>query len=239
MNSPRPIGWLVTCEHGGNEVPARLQSLFASPGAKRDLASHRGFDIGAIEAANQFADSLATPLIFSTVTRLVVDLNRSLDHPQLLSKYSQIVRRSDDQLQMLLDLHYYPYRRRVTDAIQRHLQCSRRVIHLSIHTFTPRFQSVWRPIDVGLLFDPSHECEHQLTGQWGEGFRCLQPRLRIAMNQPYAGTDDGLTTALRTEFSERDYCGIEVEINHRFHKRNPARQTSIVGALLDSIPKYA
>src|SRR5436305_13375521 len=37
---------LITCEHGGNAVPERYRGAFA--GAARALASHRGYDPGAL-----------------------------------------------------------------------------------------------------------------------------------------------------------------------------------------------
>jgi hypothetical protein len=36
---------LVSCEHGGNRVPARYVALFE--GAADVLATHRGYDLGA------------------------------------------------------------------------------------------------------------------------------------------------------------------------------------------------
>ena len=44
-------------------------------------------------------------------------------------------------------------------------------------------------------------------------------RLRVELNQPYLGIDDGLTTAMRQQFADHDYAGIELEINHRIMRR--------------------
>ena len=45
---------LVTCEHGGNRVPKEYRRLFA--GWEPVLASHRGYDPGALTLARELAD---------------------------------------------------------------------------------------------------------------------------------------------------------------------------------------
>ena len=75
--------FLVTCEHGGNRIPSSLQPLFR--GYRALLATHRGFDPGALVMARQLATAFAAPLVTSTTSRLVVDLNRSIGHPRLYS----------------------------------------------------------------------------------------------------------------------------------------------------------
>jgi predicted N-formylglutamate amidohydrolase len=74
---------IVTCEHGGNHVPPPYRALFR--GRERLLASHRGWDPGALTAARELARVLRAPLIFSRVTRLLIDLNRSPGHRALFS----------------------------------------------------------------------------------------------------------------------------------------------------------
>ena len=39
--------------------------------------------------------------------------------------------------------------------------------------------------------------------------------LKIAFNEPYAGIDDGLTSALRQIYSSKNYLGIEIELNQK------------------------
>jgi predicted N-formylglutamate amidohydrolase len=103
---------------------------------------------------------------------------------------------------------------------------------LSIHTFTPRINGQWRAIDVGLLFDPARGGEVDLCDRWREAISRSTPRLRVMANQPYAGTDDGLTSWLRTLFKPTSYVGIEVEVSHRYFKRGPDIQAAIVAAIL-------
>jgi len=67
---------LVTCEHGGNHVPPRYRRLFRD--LQGPLKTHRGYDLGVLVMAREMSESFEAPLVASTVTRLLVDLNRSL-----------------------------------------------------------------------------------------------------------------------------------------------------------------
>src|SRR5208283_4928722 len=75
--------FLITCEHGGNRIPARYRSLF--DGYHTLLNSHRGYDRGALVMAKELAAAFGAQLVTSSVSRLLIDLNRSIGHPQVLS----------------------------------------------------------------------------------------------------------------------------------------------------------
>ncbi|MCM2374633.1 N-formylglutamate amidohydrolase [Rhodopirellula sp. ICT_H3.1] len=229
-----PPIFVITCEHGGNAVPAEYASRFASAGARAAIQSHRGYDPGAFEAALQFSRSLGVEPISSTTSRLLVDLNRSTDNPELLSKFTQNL--SPSETAVLLERHYFPYRHRVTAAIEKGITDHHQVFHLSIHTFTPRIRGVWRDIDVGLLFDPARKSEAEFCERWQQELACQFPSLRVRPNEPYKGVDDGFTTVLRRQFADHDYVGVEVEINNRFAKRSVDAQAKRVKALLQTLP---
>lgn len=240
--------FVITCEHGGNEVPSAFGSLFSSTHARSKLKSHRGYDPGSLAAATQFHSylhSLSTVsrsagtqasdarneggLFTNKVTRLLVDLNRSRDNPEL---FSGLTRHMDDAAKAeILATYYTPYRDAVTDRIAELVTRGASVVHLSFHTFTPRIQGRWRPIDVGLLFDPSRRPENRFCQKWKKAIGRIQSNLRVFMNQPYAGVDDGLTTALRKIFDEKVYLGIEVEISNRYFRRRPEIQEKVVESL--------
>ncbi len=220
---------IVTCEHGGNDVPAECAVLFASPGAKRDLNSHRGYDPGALVAAKYLAKQFKTKLIASTTTRLLCDLNRSDDNDGLWSKYSRGL--NDAAKSKVLAKHYRPYRDRVIERVRQTIERGDVAIHLSVHTFTPRFRGTRRTVDVGILFDPERQLENKFASDWIKTLRSQLPTYRVAANEPYLGTDDGLTTSLRKQFDAKDYIGIEIEISNRFAKWSDAGQRRLLRAL--------
>lgn len=210
---PHPIEVIVTCEHGGNQVPPMFRSLFSMAGDR--LASHRGWDPGALELARRFARSAAVPLITSRVTRLLVDLNRSLNHPSLFS--SQVQQLDSTQQSAILTQFYHPYRDHVRREIDAILSRDGVVLHLSIHTFTPELDGEERPFDIGLLYDPARQLEVEMVDLWGEELRSgsSQP-WSIRRNEPYLGTMDGLAQSLREVLPRDHYIGIELEVNQLY-----------------------
>lgn len=204
---------LVTCEHGGNLVPPRFRPVFS--GRSRLLQCHRGYDPGALNLARRIAAELDAPLIFSDVTRLLVDLNRSDTSDELFSTVTR--RLAPHERTLILRNHYVPYRRRVSRRVQQTLASKKSLLHLSIHSFTPRFHGVKRTADVGLLFDPGRSREAEFCRQWKRSLDALQPSRVVRMNYPYRGTADGLTTCLRSlPNAHARYAGIELEVNQRF-----------------------
>ncbi|WP_153558999.1 N-formylglutamate amidohydrolase [Roseimaritima sediminicola] len=212
---------ILSCEHGGCEVPDELSDCFATAGAARALRSHRGYDPGALTVARALAAYLACPLWLSTVSRLVVDLNRSKDSPELFSRFTGSCAAA--RRQHILQTYYRPYRRRVTSAIRRRA-ANGGVLHLSIHTFTPRYRGTQRRFDVGVLFDPDRPWERQLATRLLDQLN--RAGLHAVANRPYHGCDDGLTTTLRGRFDDTRYAGIELEINNRFARLATTTQRS-------------
>lgn len=215
---------LVTCEHGGNEVPREYRGLFR--GAERALESHRGWDPGALELAERIAEELGVPLVAATVSRLVVDLNRSLSNRAVLSEWT---RRLDGAGRTRLMARYYGPHREAVERLVRRLGRRGRAVHIAVHSFTPVLRGARRDADIGLLYDPTRGPERELCGAW----RAALGGLRVRMNYPYRGTSDGLTSALRRRHGVRRYAGIELEVNQRL-VRGPGWtrvQMAIVGSL--------
>ncbi len=200
---------IITCEHAGNQVPEQYQHIFSN--ITDILNSHRGYDPGAIELAKFLAAEYSAPLFICETTRLLIEPNRSLDNHQLYSEYSQKLWETDHD--QILQRYYYPHRNSVEDVISK---LTKPVLHLSIHTFTPVLDGKERSVDVGLLFDPDRTAETEFCGRFLDGLELMLPGMRIEFNEPYKGTDDGFTTYLRTKFVDRDYLGIEIEINQKF-----------------------
>lgn len=202
---------LVTCEHGGNRVPSRFHALFA--GADEPLASHRGWDAGALTLAREIARRLRAPLRAATVTRLLVDLNRSPHNPRVFSEWT---RRLSRQARMdLLREHHTPHRAAVESDVAVRVAEGCRVIHLGVHTFTPSLNGVVRRADLSLLYDPARPGERALCAAWTAALRERLPHRVVRRNDPYRGTADGLTTWLRRRHPDGRYLGVEIEVNQR------------------------
>lgn len=202
----------MTCEHGGNRVPKEYRRLFA--GWESVLASHRGYDPGALALARNLARAFDAPLVASTVTRLLVELNRSPGHPQL---YSEVTRRLPRSERARIVARYYePYRREVEQRVAQAAAARRRVIHISAHSFVPVLDGCTRNADIGLLYDPARAAERALCARWSQCLGARASRLRVRRNYPYRGSADGLTTYLRRRYARRGYLGVEIEVNQKY-----------------------
>jgi len=203
-----PAFIVLTCEHAGNEVPPAYEHLFK--GQTAVLQTHRGHDPGALDVALRLASQLAAPIQFTQVSRLLVDTNRSEGSEQLFSEFSRSL--SVDERNKLLDDYYRPHRSGVEKMISAIIDTGRFVLHVAVHSFVDRLDGQLRDSDIGLLFDPERRSEAAIAARCLEALSFERADLRCVCNQPYLGTDDGLTTMLRQAFDMDKYAGLEMEI---------------------------
>lgn len=206
--SSRPIFLLLTCEHGGRDVPREWRPLFR--GSASVLASHRGYDIGALPVAQRAAAALGAPIVFSTTTRLLVDLNRSPDSPTLFSEFTRDL--PEKERGRIIERCYTPHRGAVAVTVGSAIASGFSVLHVAVHSCADVLDGVERELECSLLFDPARPWESMIAERWRGTLQSSAPDWRCPFNTPYLGTDDGLTTALRPRFPPDHYAGIEVEL---------------------------
>lgn len=224
-------GLVVSCEHGGREVPRAHAKLFA--GLDVLLDSHRGWDPGALQLGRQMARALSAPLYASTTTRLLIDLNRSIGHRQLFSEITRVLPHAERA--SIVATHYRPHRDRVEGDIARRIAGAEVVIHIAPHSFTPVLHGVVRRADVAWLYDPRRVREAALAQRWMAQLARRSPDLRLRRNYPYQGRGDGLTALLRKRFSGETYLGIELEVNQRFVVKGGAAWAALRRDLIESL----
>jgi predicted N-formylglutamate amidohydrolase len=156
---------------------------------------------------------LGGPLKSATVTRLLVDLNRSPHNPRVFSDLTRGLPR--DRRQELLLRYHAPHWEAVRALVAQGVEERGRVLHLGVHSFTPRWRGVTRKPDIALLYDPARAGERTLAARWLRALSRLEPGRVLRRNDPYRGNADGLTTALRKEHPDARYLGIEVEVSQR------------------------
>jgi predicted N-formylglutamate amidohydrolase len=200
---------LLTCEHGGNRIPAAYTHLFR--GAKSALASHRGWDPGALSMAQRLAKLLHRPLLANTWSRLFVEPNRSAHSPRIWSSFTKDLPRTERE--RILERWWQPHRTAVKQAVAAEIVRGHRVIHVAVHSFTPELDGEVRNADITFLYDSRRKREAGFCRRWRTLLEALDPTLRMRFNYPYLGADDGLTTALRKQHPQSCYIGVELELN--------------------------
>ena len=198
-------------------------------GKTRLLGSHRGWDAGALAVARSLSLRLQAPLVATTVTRLLVDANRSPHNPAVFSELTRDLPRSE-RARLLARLHA-PHWRHVRAELDR---IGEPVIHLAIHSFTEKLGPTPRRFDVGLLYDPARTGESSWAARLKAQLRAADPTLRVRRNAPYRGRSDGLVTALRKERAASGYRGLEVELNQT-HLRRASDRAWLVERLCASL----
>lgn len=222
--------WLFTCEHGGDRIPARFRHLF--DGAEEVLCSHRGCDTGALQVFRVLAKQFADYSRFSQVSRLLIDLNRSVKHKALFSEYLDAL--SPAARNAIRMEFYTPWRSQVHARIKTWRKQGHTVLHISVHSFTPEFNGERRNCDIGLLYDPAREVERTFCRQWQRCLKQIQPDVRVRLNYPYRGKADGFTTELRGQFPT-GYAGIELELNAGVLEQEGARIAKLVSQSLGDL----
>jgi predicted N-formylglutamate amidohydrolase len=198
---------VFSCEHGGNDIPAAYRPLFAEATAL--LATHRGYDRGALAVARSLAGRFDAPLVATTISRLLVDLNRMPSR----RAFSVLTRDLPGEVRAdILAEYHAAYRTRLREAVGQP-QSKSPVVHVSVHSFTPVLDGRVRGFDVGLLYDPSRARERALARRWRASLR--ERGLSVRLNAPYRGVADGATRWMRTLLPDRCYAGLELELNQR------------------------
>ena len=141
-------------------------------------------------------------------SRLLVECNRSIGHPQLWSEFSRDL--PEVEKTRILDHYWRPHREAVRQMIE--VRPPGLVVHVSVHSFTPEWKGKRRATDIGVLHDPTRKAEARLASLWRSYLSDSSP-LTVHRNRPYRGWTDGLTTTIRQEMPEGRYVGIELEVS--------------------------
>lgn len=200
---------VFSCEHAVNTIPKDYAPLFLD--AQSALDSHAGIDFGAAELAQYLSQFFQAKLFLATVSRLLIDCNRSLKHRNCFSEYTKNL--AVDEKKRIIEAYYQSYRQPIEAFIAEKIQAQIPIMHLSIHSFTPQYCGVQRKADLGLLYDPGRKKERYVAASWQKIFKGNNHALKMRLNYPYQGKSDGFTTALRKQYPEEWYLGIEVEVN--------------------------
>ncbi len=186
INPAGGAGYLLTCDHASNALPAGYGTLGLEPTA---LARHIAYDIGAADVTRRLAAALDAPAVLSAMSRLFIDLNRQPGHEQSIIEESDHVvvpgnLDLDENERARRERDWFePYHQAVTGRLRAMAQNAVPAL-FAIHSFTPILDGNERPWHVGLVYKD----DDRLAGPLVEALAVF-PGVVVGDNEPYSGWD--------------------------------------------------
>ncbi|WP_373475110.1 N-formylglutamate amidohydrolase [Sphingorhabdus sp.] len=204
LGRPFRNGLLIVSDHASNHVPAGID-LGVDP---KQLERHIAWDIGVAEVAEKIVADYPSAAILGNVSRLVVDLNRYPDEPDVIPVQSDGLFIPGNQLDLMgrmdrIARHFKPYHDMLDALIKDH----RPALILSLHSFTPQLASrpdEQRPWELGLLYNEKEapsKCAISFLDAAG---------INVGDQLPYSGKILNATMNRHAEGNEIPYVGIEL-----------------------------
>lgn len=232
IGGDQPI--IFVCDHASNRVPSALGDMGLP---ERYWSEHIARDIGAAELARSLSQRFDGVAILGNYSRLVVDLNRSLQDasafpvisdgiliPGNLSLTSATKRERAEAL-------FHPYHDAIDDLILAHSSAQMRPILVAVHSFTPQFHRTQRPWDVGVLWDRDPRIALPMLA----ALRAM-PNLAVGDNEPYSGrhpADYSIDT--HAEARGIAHIGLEIRQDLIAETSGQERWANILAAALQTV----
>jgi predicted N-formylglutamate amidohydrolase len=202
--------FLLVCDHASNCIPPAFGTLGLAPSQR---LMHVAWDPGALSVAHLLSDLLDATLIATTVSRLVIDCNRTLSAPDLVPTRSEAteipgnVGLSAEQKSDRVHRYYEPFHAAITQVLNQ--RAPQHPILVTVHSFTPSYHGVPRPWPIGLI--PGRD--QTFARAVFEALKTEDETLNVGWNQPYASIA-GVTYTLEHHGDERGIPAVMLEIRH-------------------------
>lgn len=226
---------LLVCDHASCRFPESLGDMGLDPFARR---CHLAIDIGAGSLTESLAESVGVTAVLAQYSRLVIDCNRNLlDTSAFLEFGDGIVvpgnhNLSKEHRELRANAIYYPYHEAVNAQIRRLMAQGPKPALVSIHSFTPVLNGVFRPWEIGVLWDK----DESLKDIFIEDFRAQG--FLVGDNEPYSGKAPAdYTVDTHGEDNGLPCLGIEIRQDLIGDADGVARIAAVMHDIIESIPE--
>lgn len=203
----RDCGFLLTADHAGRMIPAALRNLGLS---EPDLSRHIAWDIGIAGVTRRLAAGLGAAAIYQVYSRLVIDCNRQPHVPSafpVMSEATEIpgnLGLSDVDKAIRQAAIFEPYHGQIAHMIAGY--GPGRPVYVAMHSFTPVYLGVARPMEVAVLYHRTPRFSKILAA-----LLRAEPGLAVAENEPYRVSDEtDYGVPVHAEAAGLDYAEIEI-----------------------------
>ena len=147
---PQSVKLLIVADHASNYIPKKYNNLGLK---KKDIFTHKAFDPGVKELAINLSKKLNSQLVLGEYSRLLIDCNRDLDDPTLISVISDRklilgnLKITKQERINRINKMYKPYH----EKIKKEISEKKINIIISLHSFNPIFKGKKRFLKFGIL----------------------------------------------------------------------------------------
>lgn len=186
INEQGKASVLLVGDHASNVFPKSLGNLGLDQAA---LGQHIAYDIGTRKLVHHLSEHLDAPAVLAGYSRLVVDLNRSLEDPSVMPEVSDEVPIKGNQGMSVehrnqrIHEFYTPYRKAIDGRLHGFREKSIVPAFIAIHSFTPEMAGFSRPWHIGILWDKDPRIPLPLM----QNLRVHPDAFNIGDNEPYSG----------------------------------------------------
>lgn len=212
INATGTSAFVLVCDHASNRIPSRYAGLGLKP---HERVMHIAWDPGALAVALRLTELLDAPLVHSTVSRLVVDCNRTAAAPDLIPSMSERTAipgnldvPAGERLSRIARYHT-PFHDAIEALLDERLAAGRETILVTIHSFTPFYRDAWRPWPIGLI----HGVDAGFTAALQAALLAEDPDLKVGWNEPYSGLS-GVTFTLEHHGDGHGLASSMIELRH-------------------------
>ena len=224
---------LLVCDHASQRFPASVGDLGVDLAVQR---CHLGSDIGARSLTLRLAERQGATAVMQQYSRLVIDCNRQLLDPGAFLEFGDGVvipgnRNLDaSQKEARAEEIYWPYHYAIDKQISRLTVNDSKPSMLAIHSFTPVMNGVFRPWQIGILWDQDDRLAKPLIEKLREqGFV-------VGDNEPYSGKAlQDFTIDHHAEPVELPHVGIEIRQDLIDHEEGVRTIAEAFHPIIDSI----
>ncbi|MEO1114673.1 MAG: N-formylglutamate amidohydrolase [Pseudomonadota bacterium] len=204
--------FVFVCDHASNHFPPPYDQCLGV--SETEKSAHISWDPGALGVAKGLSDRLDSPLVHTTISRLIIDCNRDEARDDLipsLSETTEIAGNRDlpeTEKSFRLDLVHRPFHKAIDEVIE--ARCARGLATavVSVHSFTPVYKGRSRPWEIGLISDKDRSlAEPVLAGLETRG------DLTVGDNEPYAPSD-GVYYTIHRHGEDRQLPCLMIEIRN-------------------------
>jgi predicted N-formylglutamate amidohydrolase len=209
LNEGGRSDFFLLADHAGRQVPRALGDLGVN---ETERARHIAWDIGIAGVTERLAAALDAPAVMQRYSRLVIDCNRQPGLPSSMPVVGEATRIPGNEGLTDADRSarrvaiFDPYHARITSMLDSRQSAGRRTVLISMHSFTPVFHGVARPMHVAVLYNRDTRLAHPLL----EMLRA-EGDIVVGDNDPYHVTDAS-DYAIPVHGERRGLVHAEIEI---------------------------